>query len=189
MSADREPAPLVLVADDDPDVCAFVVEVLESSGFRTEATTDPEAVVGLTTAHRPALLVVDIMMPRLDGYTLATRLRSAPATEHVPILFITGAPDRIYRTLSFGVGGVAHLQKPFTPAQLLELVHQVAPPAPPNPSTRPPERVPRPGADTTLRCGTCQQPIRVEEAMVTDAGVAHRSCPEAAPSAWPGRRN
>jgi DNA-binding response OmpR family regulator len=86
---------------------------------------------------------------------------------HVPIIFITGAPERIFRTLSFGVGGVAHLQKPFTPAQFLELVHQVVSPPPPKPPARPPERVAGPGADGTLRCGTCQRPLRVEDAMVT----------------------
>lgn len=54
------------------------------------------------------------MMPRMDGYTVATQLRGDPRTAAIPIVFLTGQEAPIYRTLSFGVGAVAHVQKPFT---------------------------------------------------------------------------
>ena len=111
-------APLALIVDDEPDVLELAGDVLDELGLQVLALGDPETVVEAAAVHQPALILLDIMMRGLDGYTLATRLRGDPRTAEIPIVFMTGQEAPIYRTLSFGVGAVAHVQKPFTPATL-----------------------------------------------------------------------
>jgi CheY-like chemotaxis protein len=107
-------SPLALVVDDEPDVRDLIGEVLESFGILTVAMADPGAVLEQAAAHRPALIVLDVMMPGMDGYTLAARLREDPRTTTIPIVFITGQAEPMYRALSVDAGAVAHVQKPFT---------------------------------------------------------------------------
>lgn len=111
-------APLALVVDDDPDIRELIGEVLDELGLQVLSISEPDTVLELAATHRPALLLLDIMMPGTDGYTLATRLRGDPRTAAIPIVFISGQQAPIYRTLSFGVGAVAHVQKPFTATTL-----------------------------------------------------------------------
>jgi CheY-like chemotaxis protein len=107
-------SPLALVVDDEQDVRDLIGEVLEGFGILTVALGDPGAVVEQAAAHHPALIVLDVMMPGLDGYTLAARLHEDPRTSTIPIVFLTGQTESMYRTLSADAGGVAHVQKPFT---------------------------------------------------------------------------
>ena len=107
-------SPLALVVDDDPEVRDLIGAVLESFGILTIALADPGAVLEQAAAHRPALIVLDVLMPGMDGYTLAARLREDPRTTTIPIVFITGQAEPLYRALSVASGAVAHVQKPFT---------------------------------------------------------------------------
>jgi CheY-like chemotaxis protein len=111
-------APLALVVDDDPEILELVAEVLDGLGLRALTTFEPDTVPELAALHQPAVILLDIMMRGMDGYTLATRLRGDLRTASIPIVFMTGEAAPIYRTLSFGVGAVAHVEKPFTPATL-----------------------------------------------------------------------
>jgi len=116
---------LVLVADDDTDVRDLVADVLSEAGFRIVMAANGEEAVALAQAHHPALVVLDVMMPEMDGYTALTRLRGHPATRSIPVIVLTGQGEPIYRTLSLGVGAVAHLTKPFSPERLTETVQRV----------------------------------------------------------------
>jgi CheY-like chemotaxis protein len=111
-------SPLALVVDDEPDVRELIGEVLEEFGILTVAMAEPEAVLEQAAAHRPALIVLDVMMPGMDGYTLAARLRADPRTATIPVVFITGQTEPMYRTMSTDAGAVAHVQKPFTVDEL-----------------------------------------------------------------------
>lgn len=76
-----EPEPnLILVADDDAQVRTLIREVLEREGFQTVAADDGERALELAIERRPALIILDIMMPRMDGYTALTRLHGRPET-------------------------------------------------------------------------------------------------------------
>ena len=122
--ARRGAAPYVLVVDDDPEVRALIREILEGEGYRTWALESGEAARELARRDRPALIILDLFLPDLDGYTVASQLRADPATANIPVIFITGSDVPVHRTLSFGLGAVAHLPKPFTAAQLLRAVGQ-----------------------------------------------------------------
>jgi len=117
--------PLVLVGDDEPMILDLVCEVLREAGFTTLTACDGPEVVELARQHRPVLIVLDVMMPRMDGYTTLTRLRGHPMTAGVPVIVITGQGDPVYRTLSEGVGAEAHVTKPFSPLQFTETVRRV----------------------------------------------------------------
>ncbi len=114
--------PLVMVVDDDPEVCAFICETLKGEGYRTRALESGEAALELAPTERPALILLDVYLPDLDGYTVARRLRALPATAQTPIIFVTGADAPAHRMFS---RELVHLQKPFTAAQLLRAVGQV----------------------------------------------------------------
>jgi CheY-like chemotaxis protein len=116
-------APLVLVVDDEADVRTFICEILESEGYRTRAIDSGTKALQLAARERPALLLLDIYLADLDGYTVASRIRELPATAHVPIIFITGADAPVHRTLAFGLRAI-YLRKPMTAAQLLRAVSQ-----------------------------------------------------------------
>lgn len=117
-------APLALVVDDEPEILSLVGELLEELGLRAVSTAEPDDALELAAAHRPALILLDVMMRGTDGYTLATRLQGDPRTAGIPLVFMTGQGAPIYRTLSFGVGAVAHVQKPFTLTTLRAAVGQ-----------------------------------------------------------------
>lgn len=116
--------PLVLVADDDAAVRDLVCEMLAEAGFRTLTAADGDEVTAQVLAYRPALIILDVMMPNMDGYTTLTRLRGRPDTRAIPVIVLTGQPEPVYRTLSAGVGAVAHLTKPFSPRQLTDTVRR-----------------------------------------------------------------
>lgn len=119
------PASLVLVADDEPTVRNLVCEVLAEAGFRTATAADGDEVVSVALERQPALIVMDVMMPHMDGYTTLTRLRGDPRTKEIPVIILTGQVEPVYRTISAGVGAVAHVTKPFSPRQLTETVERV----------------------------------------------------------------
>ncbi|HEV8308949.1 MAG TPA: response regulator [Methylomirabilota bacterium] len=123
--------PVVLVADDDPAIRALVCDVLSEAGFRTVTAGDGNEVLELARRHRPILIVLDIMMPHVDGYTALTRLRSHAELRDVPVLILTGQLGPLYEALSFGVGAVAHMTKPFSPRQLMETVERLLEPGGP----------------------------------------------------------
>ena len=107
------PAPVALVVDDEPEVVALVCDILAELGFKA-LTATTETILEIAATHSPEVVLLDIMMPGIDGYSLAIRLRRDPRTASIPIVFLTGATSPIYRTLSAGLGAVAHVQKPFT---------------------------------------------------------------------------
>ncbi len=121
--ADDRPqaAPCVLVVDDEPEVRAFICEILENEGYRTVALGSGTAALQIAPPERLALILLDIYLPDLDGYIVARRLRAVPALSSTPIVFITGAGAPVHGTLSRGLGAV-YLKKPFTRAQLLRAV-------------------------------------------------------------------
>ena len=121
----REVTPLVLVADDEAIVRDLICDALAEAGFRTVTAVDGQEAVDLALRHQPRLVVLDVMMPKMDGYTTVTRLRGDPRTAKIPVIVITGQPSATYQTLSEGMGASAHLTKPFSPSDLADLVRRI----------------------------------------------------------------
>jgi CheY-like chemotaxis protein len=113
------------VADDEPAIRTLVAEILGEVGFETFVAANGLELLELAARHRPQLIVMDVMMPGMDGYTALARLRGQPATAEIPIIMLTGSADPAYRQLSEGLGAYAHVTKPFSPVLLGELAREM----------------------------------------------------------------
>ena len=119
------PRPLALVADDEDEVRRLIREILGEVGFETLSACDGVELLELAAKHRPQLIVMDVMMPTMDGYTAVARLRGQAATAGIPVIMLTGCSDPAYGQLSEGMGAAAHVTKPFSPLLLGELAQEM----------------------------------------------------------------
>jgi CheY-like chemotaxis protein len=119
------PRPLALVADDEAEMRRLIGEILGEVGFETLSACDGVELLELATKHRPQLIVMDVMMPTMDGYTAVARLRGQTATAGIPVIMLTGCTDPAYGQLSEGMGASAHVTKPFSPLVLGELAQEM----------------------------------------------------------------
>jgi DNA-binding response OmpR family regulator len=110
--------PLVLVADDDPDILALVTFRLERAGYDVVAASDGEQALQLALDHPPDLAVLDVMMPKLDGYEVTTRLRQDERTRRMPIILLTARVQEADIARGFEVGADDYVRKPFSPQEL-----------------------------------------------------------------------
>ncbi len=105
---------LVLIVDDTPTNVAVVSGVLKDS-FRTKVATNGEKALAIAAAaEKPDLILLDVMMPGMDGYEVCRRLKDIPATRDIPIIFLTGKTDEADEEKGFDVGGVDYIHKPFS---------------------------------------------------------------------------
>ena len=115
-------APLVLLAEDDEDVRMLAELVLRREGFEVTAVADGRAALEAAIERTPAVAVLDVSMPRMDGLETARRLRERPELRDVPIMLLTARVTEADRTRGREVGVDAQLDKPFSPAVLAERV-------------------------------------------------------------------
>ena len=115
----------VLVADDDPDILTVVKVNLELDGFELDPAVDGEEALQRATANPPNVIILDIMMPRMDGLTALHRLRSQAATASIPIILLTarGLPEDRVRGLELGADD--YITKPFDITELAARVRAV----------------------------------------------------------------
>jgi CheY-like chemotaxis protein len=119
------PRPLALVADDEAEMRRLIGEILGEVGFETLTACDGVELLELAAKHRPQLIVMDVMMPTMDGYTAVARLRGQTTTAGIPVIMLTGCADPAYGQLSEGLGASAHVTKPFSPFVLGELAQKM----------------------------------------------------------------
>ena len=117
-----EEKPRVLVVDDDPSVCRLLATALERR-FAVTTATSGEAALAQARAQPPALVVLDVMMPGMDGYTVARALRTDPTTAAGRIVFCTARGGIDARQLGRDLGADGYVVKPF---EVPRLVAQVA---------------------------------------------------------------
>jgi diguanylate cyclase (GGDEF)-like protein len=115
----------VLVADDDPDILTVVKINLELDGFELDTAVDGEDALQRATANPPNVIILDIMMPRMDGLTALHRLRSQASTASIPIILLTarGLPEDRVRGLELGADD--YITKPFDITELAARVRAV----------------------------------------------------------------
>jgi DNA-binding response OmpR family regulator len=122
MTTGRTVNPVVLVADDDPDILALVRFRLEREGYYVVSAPDGQAALELALDHTPDLAVLDVMMPRLDGYEVTRRLREHDATKGMPIILLTARVGESDLERGFEMGADGYVTKPFSPQMLREQV-------------------------------------------------------------------
>jgi len=117
--------PVVLAADDDTDVLELVTFRLERSGYTVLQAHDGEEAWALAREVKPDLAVLDVMMPKLDGFELTRRIRADEATRRIPIILLTARAQDPDVQEGFDAGADDYLRKPFSPQELRSRVQAI----------------------------------------------------------------
>jgi DNA-binding response OmpR family regulator len=117
--------PLVLVADDDQDILELVALRLESAGYDVVRAADGEEAVRIAAESKPDLAVLDVMMPRLDGYDVTRRIRADEATSRTPVILLTARVEDTDVARGLEAGADDYLKKPFNPQELRARVEAI----------------------------------------------------------------
>jgi DNA-binding response OmpR family regulator len=124
-TAGAGPAPDVLVVEDEPDIRALIVHHLARDGFHCRTATTGPAALRSAQARRPDLVVLDLMLPEMDGLEVCRRLRHDPAVGAVPIIMLTAKTDEVDRVVGLEMGADDYVAKPFSPRELMARVRAV----------------------------------------------------------------
>jgi diguanylate cyclase (GGDEF)-like protein len=112
----------ILVVDDDPDIARFVEVNLRSAGYDVSVASDGEQALERAGQLRPDLVLLDVMMPRIDGFEVAQRLRRNPQTSNTSIIMLTAKALSTDKVLGLTAGADDYIIKPFDPIELLARV-------------------------------------------------------------------
>ncbi|MEU9886727.1 response regulator [Sphaerisporangium sp. NPDC051017] len=116
----------VLVVDDDEVIRQLIAVNLNLEGFQVETATDGQDCLDRVGAVQPDVITLDVMMPRLDGWMTATKLRADERTSHIKIMMITARAQEDDKKRGLAIGVDAYLTKPFDPAELIQVVRDLA---------------------------------------------------------------
>ena len=112
----------ILVIEDDPNTVALVALYLEREGFRALTASDGRKGLELAERHRPDLVILDLMLPRVDGWEVCRRLRQS---SDVPVIMLTARSEEIDKVAGLTLGADDYVVKPFSPRELVARVQAV----------------------------------------------------------------
>ncbi len=116
---DRSQGEVVLVVDDVPDNLAVLHDALDECGYTVLVATDGAAALARAAQALPDIVLLDAMMPGLDGFEVARRLKADPLTAHIPIVFMTGLTETEHLVAALEAGGADYVTKPIKPKEVL----------------------------------------------------------------------
>jgi len=115
----------ILVVDDE----VYIVHILDFSlgmeGYEVVTALDGEQALAKVRTEGPDLVVLDIMMPKLDGYETCKILKSDPATKHIPVILLSAKGRNVDQQMGFQVGADDYITKPFSPRKLVERINLI----------------------------------------------------------------
>lgn len=117
------PNELILLVDDEPSIIQLARMYLERDGFRIESASDGEAALHQVAREHPALVVLDVMLPKLDGFEVCRRLRASQ--DPTAILMLTARDEDIDKIIGLELGADDYLTKPFNPRELVARVKAI----------------------------------------------------------------
>jgi CheY-like chemotaxis protein len=118
------PARPILIVDDDPDVAGVLAAILAEEGRDAAIARDGREALALARAALPALILLDVLLPNLDGPEVCRRLQADPATACIPIVFVTGTPTALTDGRLVGCAHRGILRKPVSFDELLATVER-----------------------------------------------------------------
>ncbi len=113
---------MVLVVDDDPDILEALSEILEAEGFEIRRARNGKEALERLEPDPPQLILLDLMMPVMDGWEFAQRMRQKPNVANIPLIVLSA--DRNVGSKATDIGAVGHLAKPFELNDLLDMVRR-----------------------------------------------------------------
>ncbi|XDE62770.1 response regulator [Arthrospira platensis BEA 1257B] len=114
--------PDILIVDDIPENLRLLSQMLLEQGYKVRKAINGQRALQAVEAETPDLILLDIMMPELDGYQVAKYLKDDPTTREIPIIFLSALSDTMDKVLAFDVGGVDYITKPFHVQEVLARV-------------------------------------------------------------------
>jgi len=113
----------ILVVDDTPIQLKIVIAIMEREGFQVEVTQSGREAIEKVRQQRPDLILLDIVMPEMDGFAVCEALKAEPVTADIPVLFLTGQDEEDKIVKAFDVGAADFVAKPVNPPELLARVN------------------------------------------------------------------
>ncbi len=110
---------IVLVVDDSPDTLGMLTESLENMGLTVLVALDGESTMDLLQRVTPDVILMDAVMPGMDGFATTRRIKTLPELKHVPVIFMTGLSETQHIVEGFKAGGVDYLTKPIVPEEVI----------------------------------------------------------------------
>ena len=112
----------ILVVEDDPKNLTLTKDLLKISGFNTLQAVNGQQGVEVAKSEKPDLVLMDIMMPKMDGYTACHEIKTSPLTKNIPVVMLTAVGYDLNRKLAESVGASAYVTKPFTRQELMDAI-------------------------------------------------------------------
>ena len=115
----------VLVIDDEPEITEIISAFLSNAGYEVKVENSSVEGMSVVKSFMPDVILLDIMMPVMDGYEVCSRLKKEPTLAQIPVLFLTGKDAKDDAGMSFQSGGDLFIKKPFSCERLLNMVKMV----------------------------------------------------------------
>lgn len=115
----------ILVVDDEPRIVEIARDYLQQAGFRALTAHDGDRALAIARAERPSLIVLDLMLPGLDGLDVMRALRRDPALADIPVIMLTARVEEADKLVGLELGADDYLTKPFSPRELVARVRAV----------------------------------------------------------------
>jgi DNA-binding response OmpR family regulator len=115
----------ILVVDDAPIILNLLTDILSAEGFQVRSANNGALALDLITAKPPQLILLDINMPKMDGFEVCQRLKSNKETKEIPVIFVSASTNLGEKMRSFGLGVVDFISKPFQREELLARVRNL----------------------------------------------------------------
>lgn len=115
----------ILIADDDPIIIKLLQVNLELDGYDVVTAEDGAEAVEKAAEFKPDLVILDIMMPRMDGWAALQELKRQPETAKVPVIFLSAKAQQDDVRRGYDAGAAEYLTKPFDPSELLSIIEQI----------------------------------------------------------------
>ena len=109
----------ILVVEDDQDILSLIEWHLKAEGYQPLTEKDGQRGLDVALREKPDLIVLDLMLPSLDGLEICKMLKKNEATEHIPVIMLTAKGEEIDRIIGFELGADDYMVKPFSPRELL----------------------------------------------------------------------
>lgn len=115
----KKPADIVLVVDDSPESLSMITDALEETGMRVLVAIEGSQALSMVERVTPDVILMDAVMPGLDGFETCRRMKQTKGAAHVPVIFMTGLSESEHIVRGLEAGGVDYVTKPITPDELL----------------------------------------------------------------------
>jgi DNA-binding response OmpR family regulator len=115
----------ILIVDDEPNIILALEFLMRREGFEVAVAEDGERALQAMAEHRPDLVILDVMLPRLNGFEVCQRLRAQPAWRDVPVLMLTAKGHEAEMKKGLALGADAYMTKPFSTRDLVAEIRRL----------------------------------------------------------------